>query len=142
VLSVGLVLNENIYSENYIGLWPENMTSSNIDYCTKIGASAFQNCDQDIIDSKSFKQSDRHSEKIFTRKCQTNFFERKTRNGEIIKRSWLCFSPNNGHVYCFVCKLFSQIRSQFTHGGYCDWKNPVTRLVEHEISKNHLNSVF
>lgn len=52
VVSVGLDLNENICSENDIGLWPENMTSNNIDYCIKIGASAFQNCDQDIIDNK------------------------------------------------------------------------------------------
>ncbi|XP_050548085.1 uncharacterized protein LOC126909696 [Daktulosphaira vitifoliae] len=50
------------------------------------------------------------------------------------------FSPSDGHVYCFVCKLFSKTRSQFTHGGYCDWKNAAARLVEHETSKNHLNA--
>jgi hypothetical protein len=53
------------------------MTSSNIDYCLKIGASAFQNCDQDIINNKSFKQSDRHSEKIFKGNAKQIFLNEK-----------------------------------------------------------------
>lgn len=121
------------------------MTQSNIDFCIKMDSTALQNCDSDLFDCKSLKQSDgsaARSARSFTRKCQTSFFLRKTRNGEIIKRTWLCFSPSNGHVYCYVCKLFSRTRSQFTHGGYCDWKNAAGRLLEHEISKNHLNAVI
>ena len=137
-----LTLSENGCLENDIGLWPEFMTQSNIDFCIKMDFTALQNCESDLFDCKSVKQSDGSAVRSFTRKCQTSFFRRKTRNGEIIKRTWLCFSPSKGHVYCYVCKLFSQTRSQFTHGGYCDWKNAAGRLVEHEISKNHLNAVI
>lgn len=52
------------------------------------------------------------------------------------------FSPSNGHIYCFVCKLFSNVRTQFTHGGFCDWKNSANRLVDHEMSKAHFNAVI
>lgn len=121
-----------------IGVWPETMTRENIDFFIKMGATTLQNCDNDLFENKSFLQKDAN----FIRKCQISFFERKTCNGEIIKRSWHCFSPSDGHIYCFVCKLFSQTRTQFTHGGYCDWKNAANRLMEHETSKNHLNAVI
>ncbi|XP_050535007.1 uncharacterized protein LOC126902026 [Daktulosphaira vitifoliae] len=68
--------------------------------------------------------------------------KRKTANGEIIKRSWLCFSPFNGSIFCFVCKLISKTRSQFIHGGSCDWKHADNRLISHETFKDHLNSVI
>ncbi|XP_065664704.1 uncharacterized protein LOC136086337 [Hydra vulgaris] len=99
-----------------IGLWPENMTGL-IDYWAK-------------FDVK------------FTRKCNKSLFERKTANGEIIKRSWLCFSPLKSSIFCFVCKLMSKTRSQFTHDGFYDWKHANNRLISHETSKDHLNSVI
>lgn len=129
---------------NDIGKWPEVLTSSDIDSCVKMDTGLLQNCDEDLFARKSVKQSDmgKGCEKGFVRKCHKNFFIRKTRNGETIKRSWLCFSPSDGSVYCYVCKLFSPIRSQFTHGGYSNWKNAAARLIEHETSKLHLNSVI
>lgn len=118
-------------------MWPEDM-SSYIDYWIKTGNLTVQHCDSDLFQNKSFKQDDHK----FVRKCHISLFERKTRNGELIKRSWLCFSPSNGHIYCFVCKLFSNVRTQFTHGGFYDWKNSANRLVDHEMSKAHLNAVI
>ncbi|XP_050061579.1 uncharacterized protein LOC126551671 [Aphis gossypii] len=32
--------------------------------------------------------------------------------------------------------------SQFTHDGFCDWKHADNRLISHETSKDHLNSVI
>ncbi|XP_042209606.1 zinc finger MYM-type protein 1-like [Homarus americanus] len=68
-------------------------------------------------------------------------FERRKRNGEVVKRSWLCFSPANGRVYCFFCKLMGVSRSQFTSDGFCDWKH-ANRLVVHEQSKDHIQAVL
>lgn len=134
----------SVCSNSDIGKWPIVLTSSDIDICVKMDTVLLQNCDEDLFERNSIKQSDtgKGHEKGFVRKCHTNLFIRKTRNGETIKRSWLCFSPSDGHVYCYVCKLFSSIRSQFTHGGYCDWKNAAARLIEHETSKLHLNAVI
>jgi hypothetical protein len=109
-----------------------------IDYWVKVGSSNVQNCSQELFIQKSKKQFDVK----FTRKCNKSLFERKTTNGEIVKRSWLCFSPFNGSIFCFVCKLMSKTRSQFTHGGFCDWKHADNRLISHETSKDHLNSVI
>lgn len=109
-----------------------------IDYWVKVGSSKLQNCDEELFVQKSSKQFDIN----FTRKCNKSLFERKTANGELIKRSWLCFSPFTGNLYCFVCKLMSKTRNQFTHGGFCDWKHANDRLISHETSKDHLNSVI
>lgn len=76
-VSLGPALSENVCLENDIGLWPEFMTPCNVEYCIKMGVAALQNCDGDLFDCKSFKQSDRNSEKIFIRKCQTSFFYAK-----------------------------------------------------------------
>ncbi|XP_065645338.1 uncharacterized protein LOC136075828 [Hydra vulgaris] len=91
-----------------IGLWPENMTGL-IDYWAKVGSSNLQNCNEELFIQKSKYWFDVK----FTRKCNKSLFERKTANGEIIKRSWLCFSPFNDN-----------------------------RLISHETSKDHLNSVI
>ncbi|XP_065675645.1 zinc finger MYM-type protein 5-like [Hydra vulgaris] len=120
-----------------IGLWPENMTGL-IDYWAKVGSSNLQNCNEELFIQKSKKQFDVK----FTRKCNKSLFERKTANGEIIKRSWLCFSPFNGSIFCFVCKLMPKTRSQFTHDGFCDWKHADNRLISHETSEDLLNSVI
>ncbi|XP_065664567.1 uncharacterized protein LOC136086211 [Hydra vulgaris] len=120
-----------------IGLWPENMTGL-IDYWAKVGSSNLQNCNEELFIQKSKKQFDVK----FTRKCNKSLFERKTANGEIIRRSWLCFSTFNGSIFCFVCKLMSKTRSQFTHDGFCDWKHADNRLISHETSKDHLNYVI
>lgn len=135
---------KDVFLENDIGKWPKLMTSADVDYCIKIGVTALQNCDSGIIERKSFVQFDsgKGSDKSFKRKCQASFFVRKAKNGDVIKRSWLCFSPSNGKVYCYVCKLFSTVHSHFTDDGFCDWKNATSRLIDHETSKAHLNAVI
>ncbi|XP_065651119.1 52 kDa repressor of the inhibitor of the protein kinase-like [Hydra vulgaris] len=103
-----------------------------IDYWAKVGSSNLQNCNEELFIQKPDKQFDVK----FTRKCKKPLFERKTTNGEIINRSWLCFSPFNGSIFCFVCKLMSKTCSQFTHDGFCDWKHADNRIISHETSKD------
>ena len=69
-------------------------------------------------------------------------FEKKVKNGDLVKRSWLCFSPIKGKLFCFHCKLFSTSETQFTGEGYCDWKNAHFHLQEHEQLKSHLEAVY
>ena len=76
------------------------------------------------------------------RKCTPALFTRRNRHGEDVIRSWLCFSPANGRVYSFFCKLMGVARSQFTHDGFCDWKHAHDRLDAHEQSKDHIQAVL
>ncbi|XP_065672025.1 zinc finger MYM-type protein 5-like [Hydra vulgaris] len=76
-----------------------------------------------------------------SRKYTPTMFQRSNRNGEV-KHSWLFFSPANGRVYCFFCKLMGTVRSQFTHNGFCDWKHATDRLSSHEQSKDHIEAVW
>ncbi|XP_047144754.1 zinc finger MYM-type protein 1-like [Hydra vulgaris] len=69
-------------------------------------------------------------------------FQRSNRNREVVKRSWLCFSPANGRVYCFFCELMGTVRFKFTHDGFCDWKHATDRLSSHEQSKDHIEAVW
>lgn len=133
---------ESFNLEKDIGLWPEILTPSTIDCCIKMDITSLQYCNEELFDKKSAPQFYTESGKtsIYRRKCKKSFFIRRTKNGEAKKRWWLCFSPSKGHLFCFVCKLFSPVRSQFTHEGFCDWRNAVARLIEHETSKNHLKA--
>ncbi|XP_065667646.1 uncharacterized protein LOC136087944 [Hydra vulgaris] len=112
-----------------LGLWPENMTGL-IDYWAKVGSSNLQNCNEELFIQKSKKQFNVK----FTCKCNKSLFKRKTANGEIIKRSWLCFSPFNGSIFCFVCKLMSKTRSQFTHDELGRINNELIKQSEDEKS--------
>lgn len=122
-----------------IGLWPENVSKC-IDYWIKRSIIDLQNCDEELLKEKSFIQ--KNSTDKWTRKCHTGMFKRKHKNGDFINRIWLCFSPSNGRLYCSICKLMSSTssRTQFTTEGFSNWKNSSDRLIEHETSKNHLNS--
>ena len=75
------------------------------------------------------------------RRCRVSFFEHRNRNNETVKRACLCFSPSQGKVYCFVCKVMTAKNSYLTHDGFGHWKHANERFVEHEQSKDHLDAV-
>lgn len=86
---------------NDIGLWPEKLTKEFVDYWAVKGAEDLQYSDAKILDVKSATQTCKKDTHNIRRKCTPALFERKNRNGEVVKRSWLCFSPTNGKIYCF-----------------------------------------
>ena len=131
-----IVLETEFFSSD-ISEWSEQMNKC-IDYWIRVGSLEIQNNSASILDSKSYIQYDRDT----IRKCKTAMFDRKMKNQDLVKRTWLCFSPITGKVYCFYCRLFSSLQSQFTCEGYCDWKNASQRLQEHENSKRHLEAVY
>ncbi|XP_046750285.1 uncharacterized protein LOC124413609 [Diprion similis] len=100
------VVNDTI-SEEVNRLQTEDEIFSDCD----IGSNKVQNCDAELFKRESVKQYDKN----FTRTCQMSMFERKHKNGETIKREWLCFSPSNGKLYCFFCKLLNTVETQFSH---------------------------
>ena len=122
-----------------ISLWSEHMTKEFIDYWAVKGAEDLHHNDVKSLDAKSAIQKGANN---VIRKCTPATFERRNRNGEVVIRSWLCFSPANGRVYCFFCKLMGVARSQFTHDGFCDWKHASDRLGVHEQSKDHIQAVL
>ena len=43
----------------------------------------------------------------------TSFICRQNHNGEVVDRSWLCFSPSQTCVKCFTCRLLIHLLSEF-----------------------------
>ena len=56
-------------------------------------------------------------------------------NGQKVMRDWMMYSPSNGNIYCFACKLFSKCHHQFVEG-FSDWKHS-ERIRDHERSEEH-----
>ena len=89
--------------------------------------------------NKDFSKSIRvyqEGKKQKVRTLNRSLFQLKLHNNEIIERKWMSYSPFTGHVYCFVCRLFSSEKDQSTLHGFYDWKHP-ERITEHEQSKAH-----
>lgn len=130
------VLEGDGYSQD-LGNWPKKMNDFR-NYWTRNFSSAVQHCKDDVLlKNKSCEQKD--GTKI--RKCSTKMFKRTTPNN-IIHRSWLCFSPTTGKIYCFYCKLFDESSiSCFSQEGFFDWKHASERLRQHETSSIHLKSL-
>lgn len=109
--------------DKYISLdiseWPEKKDLEFESFWLEIGCSKIQNCDAKILKEHSFIQKDC---KKHNRKCNVSMFFWEIKNGERIKRNWLCFSVKSGQLYCFYCKVFDCSGSSFIHG-LCDWKN-------------------
>lgn len=80
-------------------------------------------------------------EKNKVRQLHSSAFYKNKVNGEKVLREWLIYSPKSGHVYCYVCKLFSKKRIHLTVGGFNDWKNINASLDKHERSPEHISAI-
>jgi len=58
---------------------------------------------------------------------------RQNLNGEVIDRSWLCFSPSQTCVKCFTYRLMCADTT-------FDWKQALERLMSHEHSMEHIDA--
>jgi hypothetical protein len=126
---------------NDIGLWPAKCTSAMIDFWSSKDTTDLQNISgQDF--SKSVRNvTDKHSGNIIKRSCTAQLFQRIHPNGEIVKRTWLCYSPTTGRVYCLACRLLSTVEGQLTGNGFDHWKNAGREIQTHEKSSSHSNCV-
>jgi hypothetical protein len=67
-----------------------------------------------------------------TRHLTQAMFKRQLSSGEVAHREWLIYSPSQGKVYCFVCKLFSHTDSTFNTSGFNHWKRAFKAASHHE----------
>lgn len=90
-----------------------------------------------------------NSKKVFgkgERMCSEANFFRKKKNGIVIKRNWLVYSPSLQAVFCYICKLYgssscSASDQALCRDGYSDWRNIAKRLSSHENSNFHRKCV-
>lgn len=69
-------------------------------------------------------------------------FVRTLSNGEKCHRQWMLYSPSQGNIFCFMCKLFGSSRSKdnpFVCSGFDKWKKS-ERITQHENSIDHRNT--
>ena len=117
------------------GLWNINDTNT-VDYWNSSGPSSCQNHDINLPNShRVYKTAGEES--METRYLSNNGFKREMRNGECVKREWLLYSPSQGRLYCFVCRLLSKKESPFATSGFNDWKHCSNVIVEHENGEEH-----
>lgn len=69
-------------------------------------------------------------------------FVRTLSNGKKCHRQWMFYSPSQGSIFCFMCKLFGNNRSKenpFVCSGFDKWKKS-ERITQHENSVDHRNA--
>jgi len=54
--------------------------------------------------------SQHRKDRNLSRKCTINLIRRQNHNGEVVDRSWLCFSPSQTCVKCFIVDWCARIR--------------------------------
>ncbi|KAJ8684862.1 hypothetical protein QAD02_020655 [Eretmocerus hayati] len=119
-------------------LWKRSEDS--IKYCLRFGPRFCQNKDSDF--EKSRREYQGANGKIKIRKLQKSLFEYVLeKNGELIEREWMLYSPSTGAIFCFFCRLFSNKDISFSSTGFSDWRNDRRRVEEHENGSEHKDSI-
>jgi len=125
-------------------LWPANIPEKNAGILVEIWSRFFL-----ILWWKSFFKRDvpqHRNDRNLSRKCTTSFVRRQNHNGEVVDRSWLCFSPSQTCVKCFTCRLMCADTTKCAHflirKGICDWKQALERLRSHEHSMKHKDATI
>jgi len=49
-----------------------------------------------------------------------------------MQRKWLVYSAGKNRIFCFCCKLFSDVYAALSIEGFSDWFDASVRLAEHE----------
>lgn len=119
-----------------VGLWPVLLNNDFINNILSHELTDFQNKDPENKYSASIKKYKKQN-----RSFSNSHFIKKMKNGQLLERSWLCYSTRFGTVFCLTCKLFSKTPSQYTTG-FSDWKHIAPLLENHENSNEHKNSML
>jgi len=132
---------------NYTGLWvlwlaniPEKMR----EYWLKYETISFWHCDE-----KSFLKHDvpqHRKDRNLSRKCTTSLIRRQNYNGEVVDRSWFCFSPSQACVKCLTCRLMCADTTKYAHfliiKGIFDCKHAYERLRSRRYSTEHIDATI
>ncbi|CAB3990491.1 Hypothetical predicted protein [Paramuricea clavata] len=115
-----------------LGLWPDNISNSMREYWATKGSSDCSNSDADFSATSTLLEGDKYK-----RQCQKSMF---TYTHQLTKeqhlRTWLCYSPSQHALYCFACKLMTDV-FVFGKQGCTDWKHASQQISRHERSSNH-----
>jgi len=107
-------------------------------YWASRGPSDCQNKDADFLQSgRDYPKMKGLLKK--TRYLSKASFRRELLNGQVVNREWLIYSPSQGNVYCFACRLFSNADVAFSTSGFNDWKHASDAISKHECSAEHRN---
>jgi len=71
-------------------LWPANIPEKMREYWLKCERGSFGHCDEKSLLKHDVPQH--RKDRNLSRKCTTSL-SRQNHNGEVVDRSWLCFSP-------------------------------------------------
>jgi hypothetical protein len=127
---------------NDIGLWPAKCSSAMIDFWASKDTADLQNVNRGDFSKSVRNTTDKESGKIIKRSCTEQMFKRTHPNGEIVRRTWLCYSPTTGRLYCYPCRLFSTVEGPLTTcEGFDNWKNAGRDIQMHEKSSSHSDSL-
>ncbi|KAJ8042703.1 Zinc finger MYM-type protein 5 [Holothuria leucospilota] len=79
------------------------------------------------------------------RSFNEKWYKRKLTDGQGIDRDWLEYSPRKDAMFCFACRLFSNMddpstESNWTVIGVSNWKKAVSKIEAHENTAIHLQS--
>ena len=119
-----------------LGLWPETVDATNQDFWIIKGSDTCQNIDADFSSSQqTYKQKKRFCTKSL-------FVHQHKLTKETTKRSWLCYSPSKASLFCFSCKVMNVKGNQFAEGGFSDWSHAAQRVLSHEQSSVHRDSLI
>ncbi|XP_022168964.1 zinc finger MYM-type protein 1-like, partial [Myzus persicae] len=115
------------------GNWPNNISQEVKYKIVELGPTHLK-----IFDFPATIQSDGSQ-----RKFSPKLFYRILANNEKVDRVWLVYSPIKDCVFCFCCKIFinEKCHSDLATVGISDWRHVSDKLISHERSQHHVQSV-
>ena len=119
-------------------LWPTIISQDHRRTLFCQGSGPFQNLNSDFSKTSRPGMSTKGGERILTKE----WFYRRLPNGEKILRTWLVYSPAKYSIYCFCCRLFTELNgnsSKFaSEHGFSKWWKINPKIAQHESSAKHL----
>jgi len=94
-------------------LWPANILEKMRQYGLKCETGSFRHCDE-----KSFLKHDvpqHRKDRNLSQKCTSSLIGGQNHNGEVVHRSWPCFSLSQTFAKCFTCRLMCADTTKCAH---------------------------
>jgi hypothetical protein len=106
------------------------------EYWIAKGSSECQNLDADFSATSTRFEGEKYNQQ-----CQKSLFMfAHLCTKQQYLRNWLCFSPSMLAIYCFPCKLMTEVEL-FGKLGCKDWKRATQAILRHEKSAGHRNAM-
>lgn len=121
-----------------LGDWPEVTDNLFQEFWIYEGSHNCQNENADF--SLSGKMFENENKKRFCKKSYFTKLHELTNTSN--SRTWLCYSPRKGKLFCFPCKLLNSSPSKFTNEGFDNWKHASPEIRRHEETVSHKQAVL